>query len=116
MPTDGYFVCMPIVIINSKPRGAEQDSVQYMMQVVLTTERKSHLFYRTNTSAFLVSTTFIIYGTESCSAPLSLELIIIMGMHTEHPSVGMLSLSHPIGMHIEHPGHAETSEHAHRTS
>ena len=48
-----------------------------------------------------VSITFIIYGTECCSAPLSLELIMIMGMCTEHPSVGMLSPSHPIGMHME---------------
>ena len=29
-----------------------------------------------------VSITFTIYGTESCSAPLSLELIMIKGMHT----------------------------------
>ena len=40
-------------------------------------------------------------GTKSCLAPLSLELIMIMGMHTEHPSVGMLRPSHTIGMHIE---------------
>ena len=45
--------------------------------------------------------TFIIYKTESCSTPLSLELIIIMGMCTEYPSVGILSLSQSIGMHIE---------------
>ena len=42
-----------------------------------------------------------IYGTESCSAPLSLELIMTMGMHTKHQSVVMLSPSHPIGIHIE---------------
>ena len=36
MPTDGCSVHMPIVIINSKLRGAEQDSVPYMMKVVLT--------------------------------------------------------------------------------
>ena len=30
MPTDGCSVCMPIVIINSKLRGAEQDSVPYV--------------------------------------------------------------------------------------
>ena len=34
MPTDGCSVHMPIVIINSKVRGAEQDSVPYMMKVV----------------------------------------------------------------------------------
>ena len=32
MPTDGSSVCTPIVIINSKLRGTEQDSVPYMMQ------------------------------------------------------------------------------------
>ena len=36
MPTDGCSVCMPIIIINSKLRGAEQDSVPYMMKVILT--------------------------------------------------------------------------------
>ena len=35
MPTDGCSVHMPI-IINSKLRGAEQDSVPYMMKVILT--------------------------------------------------------------------------------
>ena len=29
-------VCMPIVIINSKLMGAEQNSVPYMMKVILT--------------------------------------------------------------------------------
>ena len=33
--------------------------------------------------------------------PMSLELIMVMGMHTEHPSVGMLSPSHPTCMCIE---------------
>ena len=36
MPTDGCSVCMPIIIINSKLMGAEQDSVPYMMKVILT--------------------------------------------------------------------------------
>ena len=35
MPTDGCSVCMPIIIINSKFRGGEQDFVQYMMKVIL---------------------------------------------------------------------------------
>ena len=35
MPTDGCSVCMPIIIINCKLRGAEQDSVPYMMKVIL---------------------------------------------------------------------------------
>ena len=40
----------------------------------------------------------------SCSAPLNLELIMTMGMQTEHPSVSMLSLSQSIGIHIEQQG------------
>ena len=48
-----------------------------------------------------VSITFIIYGTEFCLTPLSLQLIMTMGMHREHPSVGMLSSLQPIGMHIK---------------
>ena len=36
MPIDGCSVQMPIIIINSKLRGAEQDSVPYMMKVILT--------------------------------------------------------------------------------
>ena len=44
---------------------------------------------------------FIIYGTESCPTPLTLKLVMIMGMYTEHPSVGMLSPFQPIGMCIE---------------
>ena len=36
MPTDGCSVCMPVIIINSKPRDAEKDSVPYMMKVILT--------------------------------------------------------------------------------
>ena len=39
-------------------------------------------------------------GTESCSAPLSLELIMTMVMLKEHPLVGMFSPSHPIDMCI----------------
>ena len=35
-PTKGCSVCMPIVIINFKARGAKQDSVPYMVKVVLT--------------------------------------------------------------------------------
>ena len=36
MPTDGCSVCIPIIIINSKLRGAKQHSVQYMVKVILT--------------------------------------------------------------------------------
>ena len=36
MPTDGCSVHMPIIIINFKLRGTEQNSVQYMMTVILT--------------------------------------------------------------------------------
>ena len=36
MPTNGCSVHMPNVSIESKLRGAEQDSVPYMMKVVLT--------------------------------------------------------------------------------
>ena len=36
MPSDGCSVHMPFIIINSKLRVAEQDSVQYMMKVILT--------------------------------------------------------------------------------
>ena len=35
MPTDWCLVHMPLIIINSKLRGAEQDSVPYMMKVIL---------------------------------------------------------------------------------
>ena len=35
MPTDGCSLHMPISIINSKLRGSEQDSVPYMMKVIL---------------------------------------------------------------------------------
>ena len=48
-----------------------------------------------------VSITFAIYGTESYLAPQNLELRNIMGMHTEHLSVGMLKHSHPKDMYIE---------------
>ena len=48
-----------------------------------------------------VGIAFIIYGIESCLTPLTLKLIMTMGMHTEHPSVGMLNPFQPIGMHIE---------------
>ena len=36
MHTEGCSVCMPIIIINFKLRGVEQDSVPYIMKVVLT--------------------------------------------------------------------------------
>ena len=36
IPTEGCSVCMPIIITNFKIRGVEQDSVQYMMKVILT--------------------------------------------------------------------------------
>ena len=36
IPTDGCSVHMPIIIINSKFRSAKQDSVQYMVKVILT--------------------------------------------------------------------------------
>ena len=36
MPAEGSSMCMPIIIINSKLRGVEQDSVPYMMKVILT--------------------------------------------------------------------------------
>ena len=36
IPTNGCSVHMPIAIINSKLRGAEQDPVPYMMKVILT--------------------------------------------------------------------------------
>ena len=36
MPTDGCSVCMPIIIVNSKLKGAKQDSVLYMMKIMLT--------------------------------------------------------------------------------
>ena len=35
MPTDGCSVHMPIIIFNSKLRGAKQDSVPYMVKVIL---------------------------------------------------------------------------------
>ena len=35
--TDASSVCMPIIITNSKLRGAEQDSVPHVMKVILTT-------------------------------------------------------------------------------
>ena len=37
MPTEGCSVHMPIVIINYKVRGVKQDSVLYMMQIILYT-------------------------------------------------------------------------------
>ena len=36
MPTERCSVCMPIIITNFKVRGVEQDSVPYMMKVILT--------------------------------------------------------------------------------
>ena len=36
MPIDGCSVCMPIIIVNSKLRGAKQESVPYMVKVILT--------------------------------------------------------------------------------
>ena len=48
-----------------------------------------------------VSITFIIYGTDFFSIPLSLKLVMIMGMHAEHPSVGILSQFQPIGICVE---------------
>ena len=48
-----------------------------------------------------VSIIFIIYGTESCLTSLTLKLIMTMGMHTEHPSVGRLNPFQPIGICIE---------------
>ena len=36
MPTDWCSECMPIIIVNSELRGAKQDSVPYMMKVILT--------------------------------------------------------------------------------
>ena len=41
------------------------------------------------------------YGTESFLTPLMLKLIMTRGIHTEHPSVGMLSPFQPIGIFIE---------------
>ena len=43
----------------------------------------------------------IIYGTESYLTPLTLKLIMPMGMHTEHTLVGMLSQFQPTGTCIE---------------
>ena len=48
-----------------------------------------------------VNIIFLVYGTESWSTPLTLKLVMIMGMHTEHPSVGILSPFQPVGMCIE---------------
>ena len=36
MATDGCSVCMAIIIVNSKLRGAKQDSVPYMVKIILT--------------------------------------------------------------------------------
>ena len=36
MPTDRCSVHMPIIIVNSKLRGAKQDFVPYMVKVILT--------------------------------------------------------------------------------
>ena len=36
MPTDGCSVCMPIITTNSKLRGAEQDSLSYIIKVILS--------------------------------------------------------------------------------
>ena len=36
MPTEGCSVHMPIIITNFRVRGVEQDSVPYMMKVILT--------------------------------------------------------------------------------
>ena len=36
MPPDGCSACMSIVIITSKLRGAKQDSVPYMVKIILT--------------------------------------------------------------------------------
>ena len=36
MPTDECSVCMPINIINSKLKNARQDSVPYIVKVILT--------------------------------------------------------------------------------
>ena len=41
MPTDGFSMCMPIIIINSKLREDEQDSVPYMMKGSHRTTKES---------------------------------------------------------------------------
>ena len=51
-----------------------------------------------------VSITFIIYGTASYLTPLTAKSIMTMGMHTESPSVAMLSPFQPIGIHTEPKG------------
>ena len=48
-----------------------------------------------------VSIPFIIYETESYLTPLTLKLMMTMGMNTEQPLMGMLSPFQPIGIHIE---------------
>ena len=48
-----------------------------------------------------VSVALIIYRTESYLTPLTLKLVMKMGIHTEHSSVGMLSPFQPIGIGIE---------------
>ena len=65
---------------------------------------KESTYIRVNnptTTGIWVSITFTIYQTESYLLPLILELTMIVVMHTEHPSVGMLRPSQPIGMCIE---------------
>ena len=47
---------------------------------------------------------------------LTSKLIMTMGMHTEHPSVGSSVHSNQQQLPIGHTGHALNSEHAHRTS
>ena len=62
----------------------------------------------------------IIYGPAPCLTPLTLKLIMTIGMHTKHPSVGILSPFQLIGQHLHrttgHTGHALNLEHAHRTT
>ena len=51
-----------------------------------------------------VSITSIIYGIESYLTLLTLKLVMTNGMHTEHPSVGILSPFQSIGIHTEPQG------------
>ena len=76
MHTDGCSVHMPIIFVNSKSWGSLRKNLSTKGQQPHTEQ-------------------------ESFLAPQNIELGNIMGMCTEHPSVGMFRPSQPIGICIE---------------
>ena len=90
IPSEACSVHMPIVITNFKVRGIKQDSIPYMMKVILTHILKAILKV-INDSGHAHRTCFTLHAQP-----------IPTNRHV-HKTIG-------------HIGHAQTSEHVHRTS